>query len=342
MNLEQVWNRSGLLFGKMWEDPTIERDLMWQDNARKVLCVASAGDTAFALAAGRGVKVTALDINPAQIHLCRLKQALLEVGTLPTALHTDARRVLEHVEPLLEPDTREFWRKNRHLLKNGVTMCGRVDFFMGLWAWLFQRLLVPKHSIRELFASDDPEYQKTLFQRDWEGRLWRLAFSLVLHPFVLKRIYPKELVRHLPSNLAQVMRQRMESFLTDAPALNNSYLWQTFLPRDPGAPRPAYLENHGTVTFQIGKISSAVKTRRKFDFFALSNILEVATPKECFSTLRVVKALARPGALVVLRFMFPRPPVWPEAEYLEKESLEARRLDRAFFCNAFQIYRMAS
>jgi S-adenosylmethionine:diacylglycerol 3-amino-3-carboxypropyl transferase len=340
MGLEQLWSQSGLLFGKMWEDPEVERNLMRQDNARKVLCIASAGDTAFALASTKGTRVTAFDISSAQIHLCRLKQALLEVGTLPTALTTDARRLLEHVEPLLDDSTREYWRRHKSLLKNGITMCGRVDLAMKLWGRLFRLFLVSESKVREMLSSDDPERQRFLFKQEWDSQIWRWAFRIALHPMFLNRVYPKEFVRLLPANLTEVMRHRMEAFLTNIPARSNPYAWQTFLPQEPTAPRPPYLEQHGSVTFQVGTISSAVRTRVKFDFFALSNILEVASAKDCSATLAAVKALARPGALVVLRFMFPRPPVWPEAEHLETESLAAKKADRAFFCNEFQIYRM--
>ena len=133
----------------------------------------------------------------------------------------------------------------------------------------------------------------------------------------------------------------MESFLTSTPASKNPYLWQTFLPHEADAPRPPYLNSSGHVDFQIGTIGSALKKRSKYDFFALSNILEVAPREECASTLAALRALARPRAIAVLRFMVPRPRVWPEAEYLEKESAEARVRDRAFFCNEIQVYRVS-
>ena len=341
MNLERLWNQSGLMFGKMWEDPEVERELMWQVNSRRVLCVASAGDTALALAAGKGVKVTALDINPAQIHLCRLKQALLNVGTLPTAIHSDARRHLAHVEPLLEADTQGFWREHRDLLKSGIGMCGRVDAVMSLWARTFQLLLVSESKVKNLLETRHPAVQKTLFQEEWDGRLWRWAFRLILHPWILKLIYPKEFVKCLPSGLSDIMRRRMESFLTSTPAKGNPYLWQTFLPHEADAPRPPYLISNGHVDFQIGTIGSPFQRRSKYDFFALSNILEAASDDECATTLAALRSMARPRAIAVLRFMVPRPLVWQEAEYLEKESAEARVRDRAFFCNEIQVYRVS-
>jgi hypothetical protein len=53
-----------LEFGRMYEDPAIE--LLALEGAVRVLAVASAGDVALALAR-RGHRVTAIDVNPAQV-----------------------------------------------------------------------------------------------------------------------------------------------------------------------------------------------------------------------------------------------------------------------------------
>ncbi len=63
--------RSGpprLLFGRTFEDPAIEDRLFPRNGS--VLCIASAGDTARALAAS-GRRVIAVDINPAQVEEVR-------------------------------------------------------------------------------------------------------------------------------------------------------------------------------------------------------------------------------------------------------------------------------
>jgi S-adenosylmethionine:diacylglycerol 3-amino-3-carboxypropyl transferase len=73
INEETAWARGRfdgrdgppqLLFGQMYEDSSLELDLI--SPGRRVFCVASAGCTALALAA-RGDDVTAVDINPAQV-----------------------------------------------------------------------------------------------------------------------------------------------------------------------------------------------------------------------------------------------------------------------------------
>jgi hypothetical protein len=61
-----------LLFGRTFEDPAIEQDLF--PGSGTVLCIASAGDTARALAAP-GRSVTAVDVNPAQLAEVRRRLA---------------------------------------------------------------------------------------------------------------------------------------------------------------------------------------------------------------------------------------------------------------------------
>ena len=64
-----------LLFGQMYEDWDIEAEVL--PTAGRVFCIASAGSTSMALAT-RGLAVTAVDINPAQVDYVR---AQLRGGT---------------------------------------------------------------------------------------------------------------------------------------------------------------------------------------------------------------------------------------------------------------------
>jgi S-adenosylmethionine:diacylglycerol 3-amino-3-carboxypropyl transferase len=61
-----------LLFGQMYEDWDIEAEVL--PPAGRVFCIASAGSTSMALAA-RGLMVTAVDINPAQVDYVRARLA---------------------------------------------------------------------------------------------------------------------------------------------------------------------------------------------------------------------------------------------------------------------------
>jgi S-adenosylmethionine:diacylglycerol 3-amino-3-carboxypropyl transferase len=67
---ESPWLRSGVMFGRMFEDWDIEANVF--PHRSKVFCIASAGCTALGLAS-LGHDVTAVDINPAQVALVRAR-----------------------------------------------------------------------------------------------------------------------------------------------------------------------------------------------------------------------------------------------------------------------------
>jgi S-adenosylmethionine:diacylglycerol 3-amino-3-carboxypropyl transferase len=79
MNATTPWQRGRLdarqgkprlLFGQMYEDWDIEAEVL--PASGRVFCIASAGSTSMALAA-RGLTVTAVDINPAQVDYVRAR-----------------------------------------------------------------------------------------------------------------------------------------------------------------------------------------------------------------------------------------------------------------------------
>jgi len=108
-----------LLFGQMYEDSALELEIFAPGS--RVFCIASAGCTAFDLAA-RGDEVTAVDVNPAQIEYVRRrlegappKPGMVDRGfdrlrRLAPALGW-RRSVLERFCRLESPDTQlELWR----------------------------------------------------------------------------------------------------------------------------------------------------------------------------------------------------------------------------------------
>ncbi|MGV9270441.1 DUF3419 family protein [Kitasatospora sp. NPDC003701] len=77
--------RPRVLFGRMYEDPAVELAAFPPPGAR-VLCIASAGDTAAALAAA-GYDVTAIDLNPVQLEYARARLTAGAPATTGSAEH---------------------------------------------------------------------------------------------------------------------------------------------------------------------------------------------------------------------------------------------------------------
>lgn len=109
-----------LLFGRMYEDSAVE--LRAFQPGGRVFCIASAGCTAFDLAA-RGDDVTAVDVNPAQVEYVRARargeplqkgkvdRGLDRMRRLTPALGW-SRDALERFCGLAEPEAQlDFWRR---------------------------------------------------------------------------------------------------------------------------------------------------------------------------------------------------------------------------------------
>jgi hypothetical protein len=109
-----------LLFGRMYEDSAVELDAF--EPGARVFCIASAGCTAFDLAA-RGDDVTAVDVNPVQVEYVRARargepvrngkvdRGLGRLRRLTPAIGW-SRDALEHFCSLADPEAQlDFWRR---------------------------------------------------------------------------------------------------------------------------------------------------------------------------------------------------------------------------------------
>lgn len=120
-----------LLFGRMYEDRAIEVEALPPEG--RVFCVASAGCTAFALAA-RGDEVTAVDVNPAQVAYVKRRLAgappaegraerLLSGARLLARLLGWRRRELEQFCDLEDVEEQaRFWREQLETLRLRLAM----------------------------------------------------------------------------------------------------------------------------------------------------------------------------------------------------------------------------
>jgi S-adenosylmethionine:diacylglycerol 3-amino-3-carboxypropyl transferase len=122
---------SELLFGRMYEDRAIELEVL--PAGGRVFCIASAGCTAFELAA-RGDEVTAVDVNPAQVAYVQRRLAgaapeegkverLVRRARLVAPLLGWRRRELERFCNLEDIDEQErFWREQLETVRFCLAM----------------------------------------------------------------------------------------------------------------------------------------------------------------------------------------------------------------------------
>jgi S-adenosylmethionine-diacylglycerol 3-amino-3-carboxypropyl transferase len=351
-----------ILFGQVREDADVEVSLLRElPHARRIVAIASGGCTAFALAAAapRGAMVVAVDVNPAQIHLCELKLALLrrlDHAEALAAIDHDARLAFPRVEAELSPDARRFWSARQPSLSRGLNGCGAVDRRLRLARGLLHAAIVSRRTCVELLGESDPAAQARRFGASWDGWRWRSAFRLLLSRPLLRGVYGRAVVEALPRGLADHVRARVERSLVASPARSNPYAWQTFLGRYAGADDgslPAYLRRASVAELRARQVdvrlvvADVVKwldrqPARSCDFLALSNVLEIASGSFTSGLSAALLHAAAPGAFVVVRSLLPTPPHDLRGAGCEFDAAASARLtalDRSGVCADVRAYR---
>ncbi len=121
--------RERVVFGHMHEDHAVELRAAGESADGEALVIASGGDLALALV-GAGMRVLAVDTNPAQIALVRLKIAVARAGGPDRAagwMTGDAREALD----IVPAEECARWVPHASSLRHGLCFCGRVDRALG-------------------------------------------------------------------------------------------------------------------------------------------------------------------------------------------------------------------
>jgi S-adenosylmethionine-diacylglycerol 3-amino-3-carboxypropyl transferase len=223
----------------------------------RVLSIASAGDMPLSLLALGAEAVVAVDLDPRQLHLARLKAAAVKhldreeairfLGFLP-ATKRSRRRWLREVLPALSPDARLFWEWHEAEAAAGAIWAGRYERYVR-WLMLLVTPLLGLRRFEPLFACDSLEEQRAYFERAFDRPRYRAVFRLAFHPRVYSRrgIDPRSLqYRDTTESLGDQFFARFRSLCTATPARSNHLLQLTVLGRVQSLDAvPEYLTPHG-------------------------------------------------------------------------------------------------
>ncbi|MBB4944542.1 SAM-dependent methyltransferase [Kitasatospora gansuensis] len=261
-----------LLFGRMYEDPAVE--LAAFPSGARVLCIASAGDTAAALAAA-GHEVTALDLNPAQLAYAR---ARLEGGA--PALTGTAER---------------------------LTAAGRRTAGTLLPAWR-------PDALERFLRLDDPAEQRRHWDSVLNGPGLRLLAGAGLRPAgALAAALRPGFRCVVPRSFDTVLLHRIARTVSRHPNAANDWAWRLLLGRErPGA--ATVLDTGGNaVRLVFGEVVEHLERSAadSYDAVTLSNVLDGPGPAFARRLRAAVEHAVRPGGTAVLRSLREPGPAGP-------------------------------
>ncbi len=302
-------------------------------DALRGIAIASGGCTVAALAAlGRLAHLHLVDVNAAQMALCRLKLQLLQTETpnRRTAL-------LGHVAgDALGPTALASEVGPDHL--------GRYEL---VFAELRSEMRSHTDELFELLMLDDAaERVRRGAPTTRLGMALDLALDRVMALPNLVRLFGSDATRNSREPFSRHFARRIRHALAALPTRNNPYLWQMLLGRFPpgvryhwlDAPAPGRMPH---VTESIGTMDAALGDfRDSFDFVHLSNILDWLALDQARQTLELACRALRPHGYVLIRQLnstLDIPSLGRQFEWHNEEARALHARDRSFFYTALHL-----
>jgi S-adenosylmethionine-diacylglycerol 3-amino-3-carboxypropyl transferase len=282
--------------------------------------------------------VIALDMNPTQNALLRLKIAAIRVlersemlaflGITPG----DRRALWHRVRKGLTPDDQGFWDRRQALIRRGI-------WYAGLWEKVLRfgargtGLLRGRH-LEPLFAAPDTAVQAKIWARHFDDRVWRASIRMLARPWVWTRVIGEPGGAFLPdpreveARLAGAFNRASGTFLFRTSDFASLILRGR---TQPSEAVPLHLEagNYARIRDRLDRIEPRLgglhelDTALNVDSFSLSDFGSYTSPEAYAAAWRGVIGAARPGARFVERlFMNPLP--LPDPRIALDESLSAR------------------
>lgn len=333
------------------EDGATELAALAIQPADHVLCLTASGARPLDLLLGDPARIIAIDINPAQNELLRLKIAAfraleyddllawLGISPSPHRLQLHAR-----VEALLPPASRSFWRARRRAIAAGIWHSGRWERVLRLGA--AGTGLIRGRQINALFEAPTLEDQARIWRDHFDDVIWHGAVRLLSRRWFWTRIIGEPGGAFLPdpaeseARLTGLFRRASESFFfreSDFAAL----IFRGRHAASGALPLHLQPQNAAIIRHRLDRIHIAdaglsdlgTSGLGPFDAFSLSDFGSYCSGEAYDACWRGILAAARPGARFCERIFMnpvrPGPALAPHIRMDDALSTALTEADRA-------------
>lgn len=324
-------------FGQSQEDERTEAAALYLTSMDSVISIASAGDMPLSLAAMGARRVTAVDIDPAQIALTALKLAAVQtlsreealgfLGYLPME-EAERHFLYATVRSALSARDLLFWDAARSEISKGAIWAGRFERFVTL----LRRLVVPllgRRGVESLFECKTTAEQEKIFDQSIDKFYLKWIFRIAFN----KKFYsgfgmdPRSLAQRKSSvPLGDQYFGWFRSFCTANLPHDNYFLQLSLMGRliDTNA-GPAYLSESGYQMLRSGTVTVNLHTGDLVQFLEdavpgsfnkahLSNICDWMNQEPFEKVIRLLAAKSAPGGRIVWRFLHVDRAIPPELQ----------------------------
>ena len=303
--------RLPLAFSQVREDPRLDLAVLRRVRSpADVVMIASGGDTAVCLAREPLRSLTLVDMNPAQLALCRLKLHLAGTASPTRSLEllghreTDAGERKAELKRLCDdlelPDN--VFGPAEVVAAHGPDRVGRYEV---LFASLHEALKVGWEPIQAMLQMPLPQHNGS--NGSQLGSVLDEALERVMGLPNLVALFGHEATQNPRQSFHRHFAERVRCGVTAHPPSENPFLWQMLAGSFPPGMRYDWFESEAPLQaaphFVHGRMSDtlAVMPEESADFVHLSNILDWLSEAEATECLRRAARVLRFGGMVLLR-----------------------------------------
>jgi S-adenosylmethionine-diacylglycerol 3-amino-3-carboxypropyl transferase len=221
-------------YAQCWEDPDVLNQALEAGPEDDVVSIGSAGDNAFSLLLQNPKSITAVDSNPAQIYLIRLKQAAMQLleyeefirflGVHPCS---DRLKLYNVLRPALDDHALCFWDHHSRALSGGVIHYGKFEQYFSRFRKFILPLIHPHGRIDKCLAAKSLPEQETFFNEKWNTCSWRALFRIFFSKMILGNLgRDPACFKYVEiKNIADELMMRAQHGLTEIPVKGNYFLF---------------------------------------------------------------------------------------------------------------------
>jgi len=309
-----------IAFAQVREDPLVDLHVLERLGSGngggeiRALVIGSGGCTVAALAAsGLLAHLHVVDVNPAQIALCRLKLHLLQtcgpprrmeiLGHTPLSADQRAAALSQMLEVLDLPV--DALGPSRTVAEIGPDHAGRYEL---LFARLREHMAEYAGQWAQILALPDADERVRLVAPDTRiGCAMDQALDEVMALPHLVRLFGAQATQNSREPFSRHFARRIRHAIDNMPTHNNPFLWQLLLGRFPPHARYSWLDAKAPkrlpdIIYTIATLDAVLAANPNcFDFVHLSNVLDWLAPHETRRTLELTYLALRPGGCALIR-----------------------------------------
>lgn len=261
-----AWCFRGLVYPQIWEDPDVDMQALAITPDCHVVAIASGGCNVLSYLTANPKQITAVDLNPAHVALCRLKLAGAKYlpswsdfyrffGRANSAQNLQAYR--SHLRSKIDGETRSYWekrvssalgRRRISFFAGNIYRHGLLGRFIGLSHLIVRAYGIdPRSFLRARTLAEQRHFFETTLSPLFDKPLirWATSFRMSLYGLGIPPAQYESLASAGTGNIAMVLRERLERLTCGFSLSSNYFAWQAFgrsySEREAG-PLPPYLQ----------------------------------------------------------------------------------------------------